>query len=85
MITPYAAAKVANIVLAANKIDKQITPQMMYTYAKKQYIKTVSIPNDKKVYFDDEAFKEFLHSYIKKLQNNVATNRNYDELAKNYM
>ncbi len=84
-LTPYAAAKIVNIALAANEIDKTITPQMMYTYAKKQYIKTVKVENDNKVYFDGEAFKLFLQKYIANLKNNVSNRHDYDELAKQYM
>jgi len=84
-LTPYAAAKIVNIALAANDIDKTITPQMMYTYAKKQYIKTTSVADDNKVYFDGEAFKEFLSKYIQSLRNNSSRRNDYENLAKDYM
>ena len=37
-MTPYAAAKIVNALLAEAGIDKVLPPQMFYTYAKKGYI-----------------------------------------------
>jgi hypothetical protein len=62
-LTPYAAAQVTNKVLAAAGIEKTITPQMMYGYAKKGTIATVE--GTKKVTFDGNAFKIWLDSYVK--------------------
>lgn len=61
-LTPYAAAKVTNIILASKGIDRSISPQMMYSYAKNNRIATV--PNSKPVLFDGDAFKQWLDKYI---------------------
>ena len=84
-LTPYAAAKIVNIALASNNIEKTITPQMMYTYAKKQYIATTTIDGDKKVYFDGDSFAEFLAKYIASLKNNSSRRNDYEKIAEQYM
>jgi hypothetical protein len=61
-ITPYYAAKVANKILEGT--GRKVTPQMMYTYAKKNTIQTVEDDKGKK-YFVGEAFKTWLDKYIK--------------------
>lgn len=82
-LTPYAAAKVANVVLANKGMDKTITPQMMYSYAKNDRIETVEVPGTKKVHFDGDAFKAWLESYI---AGNAASGRtDFDKLATQYM
>jgi hypothetical protein len=82
MITPYAAAKIANIVLASKNIDATIKPQMLYTYAKKSMIPSF-IGEDNKIYFEDSDFKAFLDRYIAKQLNKSTAS--YEELAKNFM
>jgi hypothetical protein len=83
-ITPYAAAKVVNIVLASKGQDRIVTPQMMYSYAKNKRIATISIVGDKKVYFDGDAFKIWLDSYVS--GKNVAGGKvNFETLASQYM
>ena len=85
-ITPYAAAKVTNIALKANGLDKEIKLQMMYTYAKKNVITVVEHEGDEKVYFDGDAFKAWLDSYIVKVQNGESAARtDYAELASQYI
>jgi hypothetical protein len=63
-ITPFYAAKVANVVLAAAGQERIVTPQMMYSYAKNGRIKTVSVEGTKKVHFDADAFKIWLDAYV---------------------
>jgi hypothetical protein len=82
-ITPYAAAQVTNRVLEAKGINRTITPQMMYGYAKSGRINTVKVEGDKKVYFDVEAFKSWLDQYLKGGAGNAR--QDYDELAKQFM
>ena len=83
-LTPYAAAKVTNIALASRSLDKRVTPQMLYTYAKKQLIATV--PDTKPIEFDGDAFKAWLDKYIAKVESGDAGARvDYDELAKQFM
>ena len=85
-ITPYAAAKVTNIALKANGLDKEIKPQMMYTYAKKNVITVVEHEGDEKVYFDGDAFKAWLDKYIVRVQNgDVAERTDYEALANQYV
>jgi len=38
MLTPYAAAKIVNTLLAEAGVEKTLPPQMFYTYVKKGYI-----------------------------------------------
>jgi hypothetical protein len=83
-ITPYAAAKVINIVLASKNIEKIVTPQMMYSYAKNNRIENFKA-TDKKIYFVGVAFKEFLDSYVESIVNNGARRNDYDNIATQYM
>jgi hypothetical protein len=82
-ITPYAAAKVANTVLAAKGEERVITPQMMYSYAKSNRIATVVVPGEKKVYFDGNAFKTWLTGYV--LNTTGSGRQDYNKLAAEYM
>jgi hypothetical protein len=63
-LTPYAAAKVTNIVLATKGVEKTVTPQMFYSYAKNERIQTVTVEGDKRTYFDGQAFKTWLDQYV---------------------
>jgi hypothetical protein len=82
-ITPYAAAQITNRVLKAKGVDKEITPQMMYSYAKKNSIQTVTVAGSKKVHFDGDAFKTWLTAYVN--GGSVTTGRaDYDKLAKQF-
>lgn len=83
-ITPYAAAKVINIVLASQQIDKIVTPQMMYSYAKNKRIESFKA-SDKKIYFVGEAFKNFLDEYVESIKNNGSRRNDYDNIAAQYM
>lgn len=58
--TPYAMCKIVNELLRAFEIDKQLPPQMFYTYAKKQYI-----VNDNKIIKAEHAIA-FTVKYITK-------------------
>jgi hypothetical protein len=82
-ITPYAAAKVANAVLAKRGEERVITPQMMYSYAKNGHIDTVTVPGSKKVHFDGNAFKTWLTGYINNTTS--AGRQDYNKLAAQYM
>jgi hypothetical protein len=83
-ITPYAAHKIVNIVLASKGQDKVVTPQMMYSYAANNRIKTIEVPGNKKVHFDGNAFKEWLDAYV--AGGNVAGGKvNFENLAAQYM
>lgn len=85
-LTPYYAAMLANRVLEVKGVDKKVTPQMMYSYAKKSNgpIATVTVEGDKKVYFDGDSFKTWLDAYV---SGKVASGRtvNIEALAEQYM
>jgi len=89
-LTPFAAAKVTNKVLAA-KVDGDFTevrPQMMYNYAKKGIIESNydSRMDGEKVYFEGTAFKAWLDKYVQKVISGESTSRvDYDTLADQYM
>lgn len=83
-LTPYAAAKVVNIVLASKNVDKLVTPQMMYSYAKNKRIATI-IGSDKKIYFDGDAFKIWMDSYIESIMTNGSRRNDYENIASQYM
>ena len=83
-LTPYAAFKVTNLVLAAEGLDKVITPQMLYSYAQKELIATV--PGSKPILFQGEAFKEWLDKYVSRVRNGDANARvDYEALAEQFM
>lgn len=83
-ITPYAAAKVVNIKLARLGLEKIVTPQMMYSYAKNKRIETTTLAGDKKVYFDGDSFASWMSSYISATQSGSAST-SYESLADQYM
>lgn len=69
-ITPFFAARVVNAKLEAEGIDKVVTPQMMYNYAKKHVIESnYDNRGDGKVYFVGEAFAKWLKKYVERIQN----------------
>jgi hypothetical protein len=73
-LTPYYAAKVVEAVMAARGIEGSIpTPQMMYSYAKKETIKTVE--GTKKVMFDGTSFKQWLDAYIEKAESGLGAGK----------
>jgi hypothetical protein len=82
-ITPFYAAKVANIVLQATGKDNVITPQMMYSYAKNRRIATVEVEGSKKVHFDGDAFKAWLDGYVS--GTGSTGKRDVEKLAAQYM
>jgi cytochrome c556 len=87
-ITPFAAAKVTNAVLASKGFDDvTIPPQMMYNYAKNHRIlSNYDSRNGGKVYFDGDDFKAWLDRYVAKIESGQTVGRiDYDELAKQYM
>jgi hypothetical protein len=61
-VTPYAAAKVINKLLADKGIEKTLPPQMFYNYAKKGYLGTLE---DGKVSLENLA--TWADKYIAKL------------------
>jgi len=82
-LTPYAAAKVANIVLAAKGVEKTVTPQMLYSYAENERIQTVTVEGDKRTYFDGQAFKTWLDQYV---EGGAPGSRvNFEQLASEYL
>jgi hypothetical protein len=82
-ITPFAAARVANVVLKAAGQERTVTPQMLYSYARNKRITTVKVDGTDKIFFDGNAFKKWLDAYV---QNKSGTGKvDYDELAKQYM
>lgn len=75
-ITPYYAHKVVNKVLEGT--GRKVTPQMMYTYAKKNTIETI-VGDDGKKYFVGQDFKNWLDRYVK---NEAKSSRvDIDEMA----
>lgn len=78
-MTPYQAAKIVNATLKTNKIVKVIPPQMMYTYAKKDYVETVTVDGKKRITSD--GLEKWLVGYINKLTGNTVeeTDKNIDE------
>jgi hypothetical protein len=70
-ITPFFAARVVNAKLVAEGIDKTVTPQMMYNYAKKNVIESNydSREEDEKIYFEGESFAKWLKRYVERIQN----------------
>jgi len=86
-ITPFAAAKIANIVLAKNDLDIEIRPQMMYNYAAKNIIASnyATRSSDEKIYFDGASFKSWLDRYVEKAKSGTTNSRvDYDKLAEEF-
>ena len=86
-ITPFAAAKVASIVLAQEGIDAEVKPQMMYSYAKKGLIASnyTERVDGEKVLFDGNAFKAWLDRYVEQARNgNVSSRVDYELLAQEF-
>jgi hypothetical protein len=87
-ITPFAAAKVTNLVLKANGItDTEVRPQMLYAYAKNARIASnYGNRGSEKVYFEGEAFKTWLDKYVIRVQNGESTSgTDYEAIAAEYM
>jgi hypothetical protein len=88
-ITPFAAAKVVNVVLRNAGIDDvTVAPQMLYNYAKKGIIASNydTRAENEKVYFDGDAFKAWLDRYVERVKSGEGTSRvDYDKLAEQYM
>jgi hypothetical protein len=82
-ITPFYAAKVANIRLASEGIEKTVTPQMLYTYHKKGTIASATVTGSDKKYFDGDAFKTWLNQYVTGGATNTRTD--VEALAAQYM
>ena len=86
-VTPFAAAKIANIVLRANDLDSEIRPQMMYNYAKRDIITSNYETRDEgeKIYFDGESFKAWLDRYVENVKNGTTSSRtDYEALAEEF-
>jgi len=67
-ITLYAAHKIVNKRLEESGLDRRIPPQMMYNYAKKNYLATV----DGKI--DTEVLDEWIEKFVeKKLSQSTTT------------
>lgn len=87
-LTPYEAAKVANIVLQAKLGEdnfKEVTPQSMYTKAKNGTIESNYETRDEgeKVFFDGDAFKAWLDKRVE--GTNVSERKDYAKLAEQYL
>jgi hypothetical protein len=84
-LTPYYAAKVVEAVLKAKGIEGTTpTPQMMYSYAKKQTIEVV--PDTKKIMFVGKAFKAWLDEYISKAESGLGAGKvDIEVLADQFM
>lgn len=76
-MTPYAAAKIVNARLAEEGIEKEIPPQMMYTYAKKNYVATEIV--DGKIRVTKEGLDVWLLGYVNKLLGKSVTVEETDE------
>jgi hypothetical protein len=78
-MTPYKAAKIVNAALVTEGIEKVIPPQMMYTYANKGYVKSVTVDGKKRITKD--GLDEWLVGYINKLTGKTIeeTDTNIDE------
>lgn len=77
-MTPYKAATLVNAELDKYGI-KRIPPQMMYNYAKKNYIATEIVEGAKRI--TSEGLQSWLKGYIAKKTNSsiVETENNIDE------
>lgn len=64
-MTPYQAAKIVNARLVAEGIDKEIPPQMMYNYAKKNMIVSVLVEGRQRI--TQDGLQSWLTKYIAKL------------------
>jgi hypothetical protein len=88
-ITPFAAAKIVNIVLARQGVeDFEVRPQMMYNYAKKNIIASnyETRSSGEKIYFEGASFKSWLDKYVQKVLNGESTSRtDYDTLAEQFI
>jgi hypothetical protein len=70
-ITPYYAAQIVNLRLAEAEIDKVVTPQMLYTYAKKGLIDSnhKTRTDGEKIVLNGMAFKNWLNRYVERALN----------------
>jgi phage terminase Nu1 subunit (DNA packaging protein) len=88
-VTPFAAAKIANVVLTKKGLDAEVKPQMMYSYAKKGIIQSnyETRTDGEKIYFDGAAFKQWLDKYIVRIENGESGSSrvDYDVLAEQFM
>lgn len=86
-LTPFAACKVANKIITVKGFDKDLKPQMFYTYAKKGLIDSnyATRTDNEKIYFVGASFKTWLDKYITKLENGEdVSGKDYDELAEQF-
>jgi hypothetical protein len=82
-ITPFYAAKVTNLRLEAEGVEKTVTLQMLYSYAKKNMIETTTVPGSKKIFFVGSAFKAWLDQYV--VGGAASTRTDVAKLAEQYM
>lgn len=80
-MTPYAAAKIVNARLAEEGIEKEIPPQMMYNYTKKNMIANEIVEGKKRI--TQAGLNEWLLGYVNKLLGKSVTveetDKNIDE------
>jgi len=88
-ITPFVAAKVANVVLEKRGLSGDVKSQMLYSYAKKNIIQSnyETRAEGEKVYFDGAAFKTWLDRYVVRIENGETGSArvDYDLLAEQFM
>jgi hypothetical protein len=77
-MTPYKAAALVNAQLKEQGFEKQLPPQMLYTYVSKGYIKSVEVDGKKRV--THEALTEWFVGYVAKLQGKVTVTVTAEEL-----
>jgi hypothetical protein len=71
VFTPYQAAKVVNETLTRAGIDKQVPPQMLYTYVRKDKIAS-TIADDGRIMVDPESLLQWTTAYVNKLTSKAA-------------
>lgn len=86
-ITPYLAAKVLNVRLAAEGIDKTVQGPQLYNYAKSGLITSnyATRSEGEKILLDGQSFKDWMDRYIQRLLNGESTGSvDIEKLAEQY-
>lgn len=66
--TPYQCAKAVNAMLKAAGINKEIPPQMLYTYARKgKFLTYEAFDGSGRIEVDRDSFGTWVQGYISKL------------------
>jgi hypothetical protein len=77
-MTPYKAATLVNAQLKEQGFEKQLPPQLLYTYVSKGYIESVEVDGKKRV--TQEALTKWYVGYVAKLQGKVTVTVTAEEL-----